>query len=231
MHANFATTHDGNTLVPLCKVVTDVSWLLSENVHRHTPCFTRSSAEPALLHGVPTGLAAAADARGRRLLGGPGVRWSKTPCMGHPSSTTRHAGDAVLPDSRDGAPQAPSPLECRSRLIAAERGDLHACICEQRLTAGEWFTRRFTSRPAAAQAKQYGPGISGALFGAGWWFWLDAIGSASIKIPFKQVDLCPVHDQKMVSGSLPSQSPMHDEARLPAATCLLPDVHVMCQHV
>ncbi len=46
---------------------------------------------------------------------------------------------------------------------------------------------RLCTVPRAVQAKQYGPGVSGALFGAGWWFWLDAIGSASVKIPFKQV--------------------------------------------
>lgn len=37
------------------------------------------------------------------------------------------------------------------------------------------------------QAQQYGPTASGALFGAGWWFWLDAIGSAPSKVPFVQV--------------------------------------------
>jgi len=36
------------------------------------------------------------------------------------------------------------------------------------------------------RAHQYGPGLSGALFGAGWWFWLDAIGSADQKVPFVQ---------------------------------------------
>lgn len=38
-----------------------------------------------------------------------------------------------------------------------------------------------------SQAQQYGPTASGALFGAGWWFWLDAIGSAPSKVPFVQV--------------------------------------------
>lgn len=29
--------------------------------------------------------------------------------------------------------------------------------------------------------------ISGALFGAGWWFWVDAVACSSQKIPFTQV--------------------------------------------
>ncbi|DBA90422.1 hypothetical protein WJX77_002012 [Trebouxia sp. C0004] len=36
------------------------------------------------------------------------------------------------------------------------------------------------------KAKAYGPGVSGALFGAGWWFWVDACAASSVKIPFVQ---------------------------------------------
>lgn len=34
--------------------------------------------------------------------------------------------------------------------------------------------------------KSYGPGISGALFGAGWWFWVDAVACTNDKVPFVQ---------------------------------------------
>lgn len=30
----------------------------------------------------------------------------------------------------------------------------------------------------------FGPGISGAVFGAGWWFWVDAVVCSSVKVPF-----------------------------------------------
>lgn len=43
------------------------------------------------------------------------------------------------------------------------------------------------------QAKSYGPVASGALFGAGWWFWVDAVVCTSHKIPFDQVRLCTQH--------------------------------------
>ena len=36
------------------------------------------------------------------------------------------------------------------------------------------------------QAKAYGPGISGALFGGGWWFWVDACAASHTKVPFVQ---------------------------------------------
>eukprot|EP00882_Tetradesmus_deserticola_P003957 GHRQ01004183.1.p1 GENE.GHRQ01004183.1~~GHRQ01004183.1.p1 ORF type:complete len:172 (+),score=21.30 GHRQ01004183.1:184-699(+) len=36
------------------------------------------------------------------------------------------------------------------------------------------------------KAKSYGPIASGALFGAGWWFWVDAVVCTSHKIPFDQ---------------------------------------------
>lgn len=39
------------------------------------------------------------------------------------------------------------------------------------------------------QAKAYGPGMAGALFGAGWWFYVDAVSTSSQKIPFLQVGL------------------------------------------
>jgi hypothetical protein len=41
--------------------------------------------------------------------------------------------------------------------------------------------------PFVLQAKSYGPIASGALFGAGWWFWVDAVVCTSNKIPFDQV--------------------------------------------
>lgn len=37
------------------------------------------------------------------------------------------------------------------------------------------------------KAKSYGPMISGALFGAGWWFWVDAVACSASKVPFAQV--------------------------------------------
>lgn len=30
----------------------------------------------------------------------------------------------------------------------------------------------------------FGPGVAGAVFGAGWWFWVDAVVCSSVKIPF-----------------------------------------------
>ncbi|CAG9464612.1 unnamed protein product [Pedinophyceae sp. YPF-701] len=33
---------------------------------------------------------------------------------------------------------------------------------------------------------EYGPMIAGGLFGAGWWFWVDAVCSVDSKIPFPQ---------------------------------------------
>lgn len=36
-------------------------------------------------------------------------------------------------------------------------------------------------------AQGYGPIIAGALFGAGWWFWVDAVVCTSHKIPFPEV--------------------------------------------
>lgn len=70
--------------------------------------------------------------------------------------------------------------------------------------------------PTLAQAKSYGPIISGALFGAGWWFWVDAVTSSSSKVPFDQVRclgkaagrVCPAaagprhHPLHLVGGSL-----------------------------
>jgi hypothetical protein len=29
-----------------------------------------------------------------------------------------------------------------------------------------------------------GPGVAGAVFGAGWWFWVDAVVCSSVKISF-----------------------------------------------
>ncbi|KAK9809248.1 hypothetical protein WJX72_012057 [[Myrmecia] bisecta] len=36
------------------------------------------------------------------------------------------------------------------------------------------------------KAKAYGPGVSGALFGAAWWFWVDACAASDTKVPFVQ---------------------------------------------
>lgn len=30
----------------------------------------------------------------------------------------------------------------------------------------------------------FGPGISGAVFGAGWWFWVDAVVCSAVQVPF-----------------------------------------------
>lgn len=30
----------------------------------------------------------------------------------------------------------------------------------------------------------FGPGFSGAVFGTGWWFWVDAVVCSSIQVPF-----------------------------------------------
>jgi hypothetical protein len=29
-----------------------------------------------------------------------------------------------------------------------------------------------------------GPGVAGALFGAGWWFWVDAVVCSAAAVPF-----------------------------------------------
>jgi hypothetical protein len=29
-----------------------------------------------------------------------------------------------------------------------------------------------------------GPGVAGALFGAGWWFWVDAVVCSAVKVSF-----------------------------------------------
>ncbi|CAK0778991.1 hypothetical protein CVIRNUC_004677 [Coccomyxa viridis] len=36
------------------------------------------------------------------------------------------------------------------------------------------------------KAKAYGPGVSGALFGGGWWFWVDACAASGTQVPFVQ---------------------------------------------
>ncbi|MFS7983653.1 hypothetical protein Hanom_Chr11g00977021 [Helianthus anomalus] len=30
----------------------------------------------------------------------------------------------------------------------------------------------------------FGPGIAGAVFGAGWWFWVDAVVCSAVKVSF-----------------------------------------------
>ncbi|KFM23204.1 Transmembrane protein 50A [Auxenochlorella protothecoides] len=37
-----------------------------------------------------------------------------------------------------------------------------------------------------SKSEKYGPGLSGALFGVGVWFWLDAVAISPIKVPFSQ---------------------------------------------
>mmetsp|Transcript_31909 Transcript_31909/g.70919 ORF Transcript_31909/g.70919 Transcript_31909/m.70919 type:complete len:167 (+) Transcript_31909:95-595(+) len=34
------------------------------------------------------------------------------------------------------------------------------------------------------KARHWGPIVSGVLFGAGWWFWFDAVATAQHKVPF-----------------------------------------------
>ena len=51
-----------------------------------------------------------------------------------------------------------------------------ALLCKERLQDG-----------LITQAREYGPGMSGALFGAGWWFWVDACAASGVNIPFVQV--------------------------------------------
>lgn len=36
------------------------------------------------------------------------------------------------------------------------------------------------------KAKAYGPGLAGALFGGGWWFWVDATAASHTSVPFVQ---------------------------------------------
>jgi hypothetical protein len=45
---------------------------------------------------------------------------------------------------------------------------------------------RDISCPLLLQAKAYGPGLAGALFGGGWWFWVDACAASNTKVPFVQ---------------------------------------------
>ncbi|GKD66121.1 transmembrane protein 50, partial [Tanacetum coccineum] len=30
----------------------------------------------------------------------------------------------------------------------------------------------------------FGPGVAGAVFGSGWWFWVDAVVCSSVKVSF-----------------------------------------------
>ncbi|KAJ0733261.1 hypothetical protein HanPI659440_Chr11g0406361 [Helianthus annuus] len=30
----------------------------------------------------------------------------------------------------------------------------------------------------------FGPGVAGAVFGAGWWFWVDAVVCSAVKVSF-----------------------------------------------
>ena len=46
------------------------------------------------------------------------------------------------------------------------------------------YMQCFIGKPL--QAKAYGPGISGALFGGGWWFWVDACAASGTQVPFVQ---------------------------------------------
>ena len=46
------------------------------------------------------------------------------------------------------------------------------------------YMQHFNGR--SLQAKAYGPGVSGALFGGGWWFWVDACAASHTQVPFVQ---------------------------------------------
>lgn len=46
------------------------------------------------------------------------------------------------------------------------------------------------------QAKDYGPTMSGMMFGCGWWFWVDAAMNADRKPPFVQVGMAVFSTQR-----------------------------------
>ncbi len=59
--------------------------------------------------------------------------------------------------------------------------DLAQMMARPRCTS---YMQHFIGKPL--QAKAYGPGISGALFGGGWWFWVDACAASGTQVPFLQ---------------------------------------------
>mmetsp|Transcript_28844 Transcript_28844/g.52979 ORF Transcript_28844/g.52979 Transcript_28844/m.52979 type:complete len:166 (+) Transcript_28844:36-533(+) len=50
--------------------------------------------------------------------------------------------------------------------------------------SAEYFITPAIIRFWEDKSKVYGPIISGALFGAGWWFWIDAVACSTVSVPF-----------------------------------------------
>ena len=50
----------------------------------------------------------------------------------------------------------------------------------------------------------FGPGVAGAVFGAGWWFWVDAVVCSSVKVSF--VHYLPGTLSRSLSLGVPSNS-------------------------
>jgi len=59
-------------------------------------------------------------------------------------------------------------------------GVMNACF--ERLVGCTSNLQLLLSPPVAEFCQQQGPTISGALFGAGWWFWADACTSSDVKV-------------------------------------------------
>lgn len=45
-------------------------------------------------------------------------------------------------------------------------------------------TKQSNSMDLAELWAIFGPGVAGAVFGAGWWFWIDAVVCSSVKVSF-----------------------------------------------
>jgi len=58
---------------------------------------------------------------------------------------------------------------------------IHTCCTTAELLVPPGLIRFWEEK-----AKAYGPGFSGALFGAGWWFYVDAVTNSTTTIPFIQ---------------------------------------------
>ncbi|GAX76275.1 hypothetical protein CEUSTIGMA_g3719.t1 [Chlamydomonas eustigma] len=59
------------------------------------------------------------------------------------------------------------------------------------LCPGTCYSAEYFISPALIQwwnenARRWGPIVSGVLFGAGWWFWADAIALSPHRVPFDQ---------------------------------------------
>lgn len=64
--------------------------------------------------------------------------------------------------------------------------NMYLCIVLNVIHASSWLSRSALTRvppDPKAKLRSYGPGLAGALFGAGWWFWLDAFCASGIKVP------------------------------------------------